>query len=253
MNREDIEKKYAKKEEELNNLKLRRVELMEGIDNANKKLPLLRELAYPKENKELEDNETNLENKEQFKVFLEKLGKDKKELNNIDFHLIKKAEIELSAIRYFLITQEKMKELLKKDNVKILSINLTAFEFEEADSDSNIDLTIYENRSGSFEMVTKTLSAFSQELIEDVRDSNIILTFSRENELEKLRKLGVTEATIDNKDFRSIHHTSRFFSDFDRKPFSFYTEMFKDIDDIEANNRCNSQNILKIYLKMIGI
>jgi len=207
---------------------------IELLTTLNEHLPQAREMAYPQDK-----SETPQLAKDNFKEFINKITELKRTKRELESK-IDGFDKHISSFNYILHNREEAKRFENND-YKVLVIDL---------NDTNVAPNYSIAAIGDPAQHKTTLLGDTplEDLKFNIENADKVVTFAREDALEQLQEMGITDATADNKKFTSIHHLMRGYTDFQREGLDTYAEIvgFELTDD-------NAYNLLRVYMGIVGI
>jgi len=207
--------------------------LLINIEELTARLPIERELAFPKDK-----SETTQAAKDCFKDFLNVVNASKKIHRDTEAEIIPLQKT-ISSFNYILHQQEEAKKFIT-DDYKVLVIDL-----EDTNVAPNISIAAIGDKS-QFKTVLLGDCPL-EDLMFNIEQADKVVTFAREDAIEKLNDLGI-EVTKEDRKFTSIHHLMRGFTNFQREGLALYADIvgFELTDD-------NAYNLMMVYCAIVDI
>ncbi len=222
-------------EEKIGYLSTMREQVNGGLKVLQDALPEAREEAYP-----ADKSETTQEAKDNFKEFLDGI-KDMKQANRDIDSQEDKFNREISAFNYINYNIEEATKY-KTGGLKVLVIDL--------DSDMKGAVPIAMLTSDVSEGINLGASPL-EDLQTNIDIADKVVTFAREDAIERLKELGITVTKEDRK-FTSIHHLMRGYTDFQREGLATYAEVL-DYTRVDEDVFSNVYNLMRVYMGIVDI
>ena len=197
-------------------------------------LPQARELAFP-----TDKSVTTQAAKDQFQEYLGCISTLKRE--NVDFdNQINGLTKQISAVNYIKHQREEAKKYETDEGFKVLVIDL-----DDINVAPNISIAAIGDKGQHNTILLGDTTL--EDLKFNIDNADKVVTFAREDAIERLNELGI-EVSKEDRKFTSIHHLMRTFTDFQREGLQTYADIveFPLTDD-------NAYNIMRVYMAIVDI